>query len=134
MKSFVFRIITPAMLAATFVTLSIYGKGVSAQSSIQSGASAARGTGQPESLFGDSGIISSITNTLLYVVGALAVIMIIVGGIRYATSGGNSSAVTAAKNTILYAVVGLIVAFLAFAAVNFILAAISPETNGFTNV
>ncbi len=102
---------------------------------LQNGVDAARGTGVPTALFGDTGIITTITNTLLFVVGALAVIMIIFGGIRYATSGGNAASVTAAKNTILYAIVGLIIAFLAFAAVNWVLGAITPgASSGFTNV
>jgi hypothetical protein len=106
-----------------------------AQGAVQSGVDAARGTGVPAQLFGDTGIITSITNTLLFIVGALTVIMIIFGGIRYATSAGNASSVTAAKNTILYAIVGLIIAFLAFAAVNWILGAVTPgASGGFTNV
>jgi hypothetical protein len=63
--------------------------------------------------------------------------MIIIGGVRYATSGGNASNVTAAKNTVLYAIVGLIIAFLAFAAVNFILGTLAGGASGgsgFTNV
>ncbi len=95
----------------------------SAQGAIQAGVESARGSGVPTTLFGDSSIVTTITNTLLFIVGALAVIMIIFGGLRYATSGGNASNVTAAKNTILYAVVGLLIAFLAFAAVNWILGA-----------
>jgi len=47
--------------------------------------------------------------------------MIIVGGIRYATSNGDQSAVKGAKDTILYAVVGLIVALVAYAIVNFVI-------------
>ncbi len=76
------------------------------------------------------GIITQITNVMLFIAGALAVIMIIVGGLRYAISGGNSAAITAAKNTILYALVGLIIAFLAFAAVNFVLEALTPGGSG----
>lgn len=105
-----------------------------AQSSAQNGAEAALGTGVPTQLFGTGGIVTTITNLLLFIAGALAVIMIIIGGLRYATSGGNASAVTAAKNTILYAIVGLIVAFLAFAAVNFILGTFAGGGSGFTNV
>lgn len=65
--------------------------------------------------------IRPIVNVVLFVLGAVAVIMIIVGGFRYVLSGGDSSAVTSAKNTILYAVVGLIVAILAYAIVNFVI-------------
>jgi hypothetical protein len=53
--------------------------------------------------------------------GAISVIMIIIGGLRYVISGGNATAVTAAKNTILYAIVGVIVALLAYAIINFVL-------------
>jgi hypothetical protein len=71
---------------------------------------------------GDSAqtMIKSVVNLLLFVLGVIAVIMIIVGGIRYTTSNGDSGAITSAKNTILYSVVGLIVAMLSFAIVNFV--------------
>jgi hypothetical protein len=65
--------------------------------------------------------VKNIINTLLYVVGALSVLMIIVGGILYVTSSGDASSVTKAKNTILYAVVGLVVSVLAFAIVNWVI-------------
>ena len=135
MKKFSRLIASFALLAATYIVLG--GSSVSAQGSIQEGVNSARGAGTPETLFGNGGVITTITNVLLFIVGALAVIMIIWGGLRYTTSGGNASSVTAAKNTILYAIVGLIIAFLAFAAVNFVLSAVNPGSgggNGFTNV
>jgi len=104
-----------------------------AQSSIQSGVDSAKGNGQPVQLFGVDGIFTTATNMLLFVIGALSVVMIIVGGIRYVVSGGNSAQVTAAKNTILYAIVGLVVAFLAYAAINFLLGSLTNTTGG-TNV
>jgi len=67
-------------------------------------------------------LIANIINTLLYVVGALSVIMIIVGGLLYATSNADASRITMAKNTIMYAIVGLVVAFLAYAIVQFVVA------------
>ena len=91
---------------------------------VQSGINSAKGDGVAENLTGNSGVFTTIVNTLLFIVGAVSVIMLIWGGIRYATSAGNSSAVTAAKNTIMYAIVGLIIAFLAFAIVNWVLAGI----------
>jgi len=57
----------------------------------------------------------------LVVMGMVAVIMIVVGGVRYTTSNGDSSAIKSAKDTILYAVVGLVVAMMAFAIVNFVI-------------
>lgn len=65
----------------------------------------------------------TIVNVMLFVLGIVAVIMIVIGGLRYVTSGGDSSAVTSAKNTILYSVVGLVIAVMAFAIVNFVLTA-----------
>jgi len=74
---------------------------------------------------GDSSSLPStfktIVNVMLFILGAIAVIMVVVGGIRYTTSGGDSSSTKAAKDTILYAVVGLVVAMLAYAIVNFVL-------------
>ena len=65
-------------------------------------------------------LIKNVVNVLLFIVGVAAVIMIIIGGLRYVTSSGDQSQVTAAKNTILYSVVGLVVAALAYAIVNFV--------------
>ena len=85
------------------------------------GANAARGADQPVDLFGQSGTFSKITSILLFIIGAIAVIMIVIGGLRYVLSGGDSSQITAAKNTILYAVIGLIVAIFAWAIVDFVI-------------
>ncbi len=68
-----------------------------------------------------SNLIRIVVNTMLYILGAIAVIMIVVGGIRYATSNGDASGIKGAKDTILYAVIGLIVAMLAWAIVNFVI-------------
>jgi hypothetical protein len=85
------------------------------------GAACAQGTDQQSDLFGANGIFKTITNVLLFIIGAVSVIMLIIGGIRYVVSGGDSSAVTGAKNTILYAIVGIVVALLAYALVNFVI-------------
>lgn len=53
----------------------------------------------------------NLVRTALIALGGIAIIVIIIGGIMYVTSQGDSSSLTAAKNTILYAVIGLIVAF-----------------------
>ncbi len=89
--------------------------------SIQDGASAAKSADQSSSLFGDNGIFKTITNTALYVIGAISVLMLIYGGVRYTISGGDTKAVTDAKNTVLYAIIGIIVSLMAYAIVNFVL-------------
>ena len=65
-------------------------------------------------------IVLAVVNWLLFAVGVVSVIMLIVGGIKYATSAGDSNKVTSAKNTIMYAIIGLAVAVLAFAIVGFV--------------
>lgn len=70
-------------------------------------------------------VIHTIINVILFVLGAVAVVMIIIGGVTYTTSGGDAAAVKKAKDTILYSVVGLVVAFLAFAIVNFVISRLS---------
>jgi hypothetical protein len=65
--------------------------------------------------------VSTITNVLLFVIGAISVIMIIVGGIKYTTSAGDASKIKSAKDTIMYSVVGLVLALLAYAIVSFVL-------------
>jgi len=66
-------------------------------------------------------IIKNGVNLMLYVLSAVAVIMIIYAGILFTTSGDNSATLTKAKDTILYSVVGLVVAICSYAIVNFVL-------------
>jgi len=87
-------------------------------SQIGSGSDAAGGSGATSL----GGTIKTIINVLLYLLGAIAVVMIVIGGIKYTTSNGDSSSVTSAKNTILYSVIGLVVAIMAYAIVNFVVA------------
>ena len=65
-------------------------------------------------------IIETIVRVMLFVIGAISVIMIIVGGIRYTISQGDSGKLTTAKHTIMYSIVGLLVAIFAYAIVSFI--------------
>jgi hypothetical protein len=115
-----------AVLIVPFLALGIAivadpGATVSAQT-IFDGAQAGQGDGTPGSLFdGSDSIFKTVVNILLYVIGAVSVIMLIVGGIRYTVSNGDSSQITAAKHTIMYAIIGLVIAFLAYAIVNWVL-------------
>lgn len=79
-----------------------------------------RGPGQAKELDGNQGVITTIINTMLFIVGLLAVIMIIYAGIRFVTAHGDEKQVESARQTIIYSVVGLIVAILAYALVNWV--------------
>lgn len=127
---------TGLLSSVTLAASSLVGATAHAAMDLQSGANSARGNDMAVDLFGATGTFSTITNVLLFIIGAIAVIMIVIGGLRYVLSGGDSSQVTAAKNTILYAIVGIIVAILAYAAVNFVIGSFTPggSAGGGTNV
>src|SRR5947209_3253133 len=72
-------------------------------------------------------IATSAVNIFSWVVGIVAVIMIIVGGFRYITSGGSSDKIGSAKNTLIYAIIGLIIVALAQFIVHYV---ISTAQNG----
>ena len=84
---------------------------------IRGGKAAANREQEAESV---SSAIVDITNLLLFALGAVSVIMIIIGGVRFATSNGNAEQIKQAKNIILYAVIGLVVAIMAYAIVEFV--------------
>ena len=72
-----------------------------------------------------TGQISLILNTVYVVIGIVAVIMIILGGVNYATSQGDPAKIKKAKDTILYGIVGLVIVLLAFAITAFVLGALN---------
>ena len=67
-----------------------------------------------------NGIIKTIVEVLLTAVGAISIIMIVIGGIMFALSSGDAQKAAKARNTVLYAVVGLAVSLFASAIVNFV--------------
>ena len=89
------------------------------------GVNSAKGDGVNENTADPQALVKQFVNIFLFAVGALSVIMLIWGGIRYTTSAGDSNKVQAAKNTVLYAIVGLVVAILAYAIVNMVIGKIA---------
>jgi hypothetical protein len=85
------------------------------------GANCSKPDGAKENLFGTGGVFQLVANTLIFLVGALAVLFLIIGGLRYVVSNGDPKSVEGAKNTITYAIIGIVVAILAFAAVQFVI-------------
>ena len=73
-------------------------------------------------------LIQQVINVLSAIVGIVAVIMIIIGGFRYITSGGSPDKVTSAKNTILYGLIGLIIVALAQVIVKFVISKVTTTT------
>ncbi len=101
--------------AASLVSLPVY---ADSRDEAQNGAKLVDGgSGSNQNL---PDIITTIINVMLFIAAALAVIMIIYGGIRYITAHGDEKQVKVAKDTIVYSVAGLIIAILAYALVTFI--------------
>ncbi len=75
-------------------------------------------------------LLTKIINIMSILVGVVAVIMIIIGGFRYITSGGDTTKVAGAKNTILYGLIGLIIVALAQVIVRFVLKSVTDATPG----
>lgn len=116
-----------SVVSATFQPVEVNAQG---NLSIGEGANKAKSEDQQDSLDGDTGVFSIITQVLLFLVGAISVIMLVVGGIRYVVSGGDSSAVQSAKSTILYAIVGIVISLIAFAVVRFVITNLSANGGG----
>jgi lysylphosphatidylglycerol synthetase-like protein (DUF2156 family) len=72
----------------------------------------------------------NIINLLIFACGIVAVVAIIISGMRFSTAHGDSSAVTKARTSLIYSVVGLIIAVFAFAIVNFIFSRLGESNSG----
>ena len=73
------------------------------------------------SIYGPNGILTKVASILSIIVGIVCVIAIIVAGLRYILSGGDSQQAASAKNAILYAIVGLVVAVSARVILSFVI-------------
>ena len=74
-------------------------------------------------------VIVNIINAIILVAGIVAVIFVLVGGVNYITSAGDTGKIEKAKKTILYACIGLAICALAFAIVNFAISIIDQSTS-----
>lgn len=89
-------------------------------SGITNGINCGSPSGLPTEVFGSGGVFTIIINAVLFLIGMVAVIMLIIGAVHYVTSGGDAAAVNKAKNTILYAIVGVVLSFMSYAIINFV--------------
>jgi hypothetical protein len=70
-------------------------------------------------------VITNVTQTAMFIVGIVAVLMLILGGIWYATSAGNEEKMKTAKRVIIGALIGLAFAVLAYAIASFVQGAVT---------
>ena len=128
MKQLIATLIIPIAIMALAAVGSL-GLGVETALALDPGDGVNRGINAAGGGSGSGGNLSraikNVINVLLFILGAIAVIMIVIGGIKYTISNGDASNIKSAKDTILYAVIGLIIALMAYAIVNFVVGAFS---------
>ena len=118
---------TPVLVPAAVSAVDVCGTNIG--SGINDGINGAAGTPgtnncQEGGIGGSGGILEiarKAVNLLSIIVGVVAVIMIVFGGFKYITSGGDSNNVSSAKNTLIYDIVGLVIVALAQVIVRFVL-------------
>ena len=121
--------LVPAVAMAQTGTPPSVNEGLCAGASLQanaSGTSCATTTAGTQSTV--QNIVTKVINIFSWVVGIVSVLMIIFGGFKYITSGGDAGGVTGAKNTILYAIVGLVIVALAQVIVKFVIGTVSSAS------
>ena len=66
-------------------------------------------------------VIANVINTVFGIVGSLALLMFIYGGLTWMTSAGNKDSVDKGKNIIKWAAIGLVIIFSSYALVRFLI-------------
>ncbi len=112
---------SPAVVLAQSSGNADINNGLCAGANLNFGSDCQATAGNDQAVNKINNIIHLVINTLSAVVGVVAVIMIVVGGFKYITSGGADTNVSSAKNTILYAIIGLVIVALAQFIVRFVL-------------
>lgn len=116
----VFAFSAPALVPAAVYAQDVIEEGLCSGAELEIGA-ACSDPGGEEAATRVNDLLRDVINIFSVIVGVIAVIMIIVGGLKYITSGGDSGNVSSAKNTIIYALVGLVIVALAQFIVRFVL-------------
>ena len=119
----VFLSLTTGALGYSVVALADAGSNASA---VCNGVALAGGTtcnakGSKEANNTVTNTIGSIVNVLSWIVGVVAIVMIIIGGLYFVISSGDATKTARARNTVIYALVGLIVVAAAQGIVHFVL-------------
>jgi hypothetical protein len=125
-----FALLIACIFAASTVPVSAYdtfqgvdcsgaGQG-NTNSSANSAICNSKANGDNNPLTGKDGLLINIGSIISYVAGAGAIIVILIGSLRYITSGGDPAAAKTARDAVLYALIGLVVIILARTIIYFI--------------
>ncbi|MEW6609876.1 MAG: pilin [bacterium] len=72
-------------------------------------------------------LAGKVINVILGIVGSLALIMFIYGGITWMTAGGNEQRVKTGRNILVWTVLGLVVIFSSYAILKFVFQALGVD-------
>ena len=113
-------------IAVSLITLTIVLLPALAEAVTGGLTSPTRPTGVPGGTLLDT--ITFVINIVLYLVGAIALLMLVYGGFMYIISGGNEDTIEKAKKILTYAIVGVVVVIISYVVVNFLVAEIAWNT------
>lgn len=69
----------------------------------------------------NSTTVQQLLNAVFILIGGLSSLFILVGAVRYVTSGGDPSRQKLARETLIYAAIGIVVSLSAFTIVQFVI-------------
>lgn len=92
-----------------------------AKSQVQGGSDAVGGDEEGNGKNQVPDVIKNVIGILSFLVGLVAVLMIVIAGFRFVTSNGDAATAKSARETIVYAVIGIIITVMAYSIVNFII-------------
>ncbi len=73
-------------------------------------------------------LVNNVISGVLGVVGAISLVMMVIGGIVWMTSAGNADRIRRGRDTLLWAILGLVVIFLSYAIINFVFGGLGVPT------
>lgn len=124
MKQSIHRIIIVVAVVSTAVCLAVSIPAAAQINPLDASCNAA-GANKSKELCSGGGsledVLANVISAMIFLIGAAAVVAIVIGGIYYVTAAGDESKVKSAKNTIMYAVIGLILAVVSYGIVDFVL-------------
>ena len=130
MRNIIHKLKTPLialtiMMGLTLTTSSIaFASPFSGSTGAVCNGAAINGTGQCSGTTSQNSlnsILRTVLDILSFVVGFVAVLMIIISGFRIIVSGGDTNSFNSAKNGLLYAVIGIVIVAISQVIVQFVL-------------
>ena|SRR3972149_677610 len=79
-----------------------------------------KAVGDPAKLSDLNKVFENVVNVALAFAGIVLFVMLIIGGFRYITAGGDPKGIEGAKKTLTYAIAGIVLVAVSFLILNFI--------------